>query len=54
MRLGGGQGAGAGWDVGRAPDQQHPDDLQVGWTLQLYGFAPRHPHGHPACAERFE
>ncbi len=43
-----------GWDVGRAPDQQHPDDLQVGWTLQLYGFAPRHPHGHPACAERNE
>jgi hypothetical protein len=43
-----------GWDTGRAPDQLHPDDLQVAWTLGLYEFAPKKPHGDPSCATRFE
>lgn len=42
------------WDTGVAPDQLHPDELQVAWTLDLYDFAPRKPHGDPSCATRFE
>lgn len=43
-----------GWDTGVAPDQLHPDDLQVAWTLDIYEFAPKKPHGDPSCATRFE
>jgi hypothetical protein len=43
-----------GWDTGIAPDQEHPDDLQVAWTLDLYDFAPKKPHGDPSCASKFE
>jgi hypothetical protein len=43
-----------GWDTGIAPDQLHPNDLQVAWTLDLYDFAPKKPHGDPSCANRFE
>jgi hypothetical protein len=43
-----------GWDTGIAPDQMHPNDLQVAWTLELYDFAPKKPHGDPSCANRFE
>ena len=43
-----------GWDTGIAPDQMHPDDLQVAWTIQLYGFVPKKPHGDASCANRFE
>lgn len=43
-----------GWDTGVAPDQLHPDDLQVAWTLDIYDFAPKKPHGDPSCATRFE
>lgn len=43
-----------GWDSGVAPDQLHPDDLQVAWHLDIYDFAPKQPHGHPSCAEKFE
>jgi hypothetical protein len=42
------------WDTGEAPDQEHPDDLVVGWTLDVYDFPPRYPHGDGACANRFE
>lgn len=45
---------GISWDSGEAPDQQHPDDLVVGWTLDVYDFAPKRPHGDPACATRFQ
>ncbi len=43
-----------GWDSGVAPDQLHPDDLQVAWTLDVFDFAPKKPHGDPSCANRFE
>lgn len=43
---------GMGWQAGRAPDQQHPQDLQLELTLDVYKFAPDKPHGHPECADR--
>lgn len=42
------------WDTGVAPDAMHPDDLALGLTLDVYDFAPKHPHGDPACANRGE
>lgn len=39
-----------GWDSGQAPDQAHPEDLQLELTLDVYGFEPEHAHGDPACA----
>lgn len=41
------------WDAGRAPDQMHPQDLELHLTLDIYEFAPDLPHGHADCAERF-
>lgn len=41
------------WDTGRAPDFTHPEDLQLQLTLQVYDFAPEHPHGHAECADRY-
>jgi hypothetical protein len=43
-----------GWDSGVAPDQLHPDDLQVAWVMLIYEFAPKKPHGDASCANRFE
>lgn len=40
------------WDAGKAPDQQHPQDLEMRFTLDVYKFAPDKPHGHPECADR--
>jgi hypothetical protein len=40
------------WDAGRAPDQMHPQDLQLELVLDVYEFAPDKPHGDPACADR--
>ncbi len=45
---------GLAWDTDVAPDTQHPGNLQVAWTLDIYEFQPKHPHGDPACATRFE
>lgn len=45
---------GLAWDTDVAPDQQHPGNLAVALTLAVYDFAPKHPHGDPACANRFE
>lgn len=42
------------WDTGVAPDEQHPEDLALGLTLQIYPFAPKHPHGDPVCKDRFD
>ncbi len=42
------------WDTDVAPDQQHPGNLAVALTLDVYRFTPKHPHGDPACANRFE
>lgn len=39
-----------GWDSGRAPDQAHPEDLQLELTLDVYQFEPKYPHGDAACA----
>ncbi len=45
---------GLSWDSGVAPDQLHPDDLQLGLTLEVRSFAPEKPHGDPACANNYE
>ena len=45
---------GVAWDTDVAPDQQHPGNLAVGLTLDVYDFTPKHPHGDPSCANRFE
>lgn len=41
---------GIGWDSGQAPDQMHPEDLQLELTLDIYKFEPEHPHGAEECA----
>jgi hypothetical protein len=41
------------WDAGQAPDQQHPKDLQVDFTLEIYGFEPDKAHGDPQCANNY-
>ncbi len=33
------------WDHGKAPDQMHPSELVVRFTLDIYKFAPSQPHG---------
>lgn len=42
------------WDTGEAPDQMHPSDLALGFTIDIYDFAPKYAHGDPACATNFE
>ncbi|MEZ4399603.1 MAG: hypothetical protein R3B06_06275 [Kofleriaceae bacterium] len=44
---------GLAWDTDVAPDTVHPGNLAVGLVLEVYGFEPKHPHGDPACAERY-
>ncbi len=39
------------WDHGRAPDGQHPSELVVRATLDIYKFAPWKPHGDETCGE---
>jgi hypothetical protein len=39
-----------GWDAGRAPDQLHPQDLQLELTLDIDQFEPKFPHGDSNCA----
>jgi hypothetical protein len=43
---------GLSWDTSVPPDAVHPDDLAVAWSFDIYDFAPKHPHGDPACADR--
>lgn len=40
---------GVGWDTGVAPDQIHPSDIAVGFTLDVYKFRPGKPSGDPSC-----
>lgn len=37
------------WDHGHAPDGQHPSELLVQATLDVYRFAPNKPHGDSSC-----
>jgi hypothetical protein len=39
------------WDTGKAPDQQHPNDLLVRVALSVYKRAPTQAHGDPACGK---
>jgi len=41
---------GLSWDTGKAPDNQHPSELLVRLTLDVYKFAPEKPHGDD-CAK---
>lgn len=43
---------GLAWDSGTAPDRQHPEDLAVEFTLQIYNFVPDKVHGDAACRPR--
>ena len=36
---------GISWDTGKAPDNEHPSELLVRLTLDVYKFAPDKPHG---------
>lgn len=40
---------GIGWDHGKAPDGQHPSELLVRLTLDVYKFMPDKPSGDPTC-----
>jgi hypothetical protein len=42
---------GVGWDHGKDPDEQHPSNLVVRATLDIYKFAPWKPHGDGTCGE---
>lgn len=39
------------WDHGKAPDQLHPSELLVRFTLDIYRFAAWKPHGDDSCGE---
>lgn len=39
------------WDHGEAPDQLHPSELVVRFTLDIYRFAAWKPHGDDTCGE---
>ena len=38
------------WDTGKAPDNQHPSELLVRLTLDVYKFLPTKAHGEE-CAK---
>lgn len=40
---------GVAWDHGRSPDHQHPSELAVELTLDVYKFAPDKRAGDPSC-----
>ncbi|HLL22864.1 MAG TPA: hypothetical protein VK427_12070 [Kofleriaceae bacterium] len=40
------------WDHGRAPDGQHPSELLVRLTLDVYKFMPEKPSGDASCSPR--
>jgi hypothetical protein len=42
---------GISWDHGKAPDQEHPSELVVRFTLDIYRFAAWKPSGDPTCGE---
>ena len=37
------------WDTGHAPDQLHPSELVVRFTLDIYKHQPTKAHGDPTC-----
>jgi len=39
------------WDHGKSPDQLHPSELLVRFTLDIYRFAAGKPHGDPSCGQ---
>jgi hypothetical protein len=43
---------GVSWDHGKAPDQAHPSELVVRFTLDIYKGAAAKPHGDPSCGTR--
>lgn len=45
---------GVTWATGTEPDQRHPEDLAVAFTLDVYKFAPDKPHGDGGCVARTE
>lgn len=42
---------GISWDHGKAPDQLHPSELVVRFTLDIYKFAAWKQHGDNTCGE---
>jgi hypothetical protein len=43
---------GLSWDHGKAPDQQHPSELVVRFTLEIDEAAASKPHGDETCGRR--
>jgi hypothetical protein len=39
------------WQMGRMPDMQHPEDILVELTLQIYEFATEHAPGSAECSK---
>ena len=42
---------GISWDHGKAPDQQHPSELLVRFTLDIYRFPATKVHGDDTCGK---
>lgn len=42
---------GISWDHGKAPDQEHPSELVLRLTLDIYRFAAWKAHGDDTCGE---
>lgn len=42
---------GVTWDHGRVPDKEHPSELVLRLSLDIYKFAPWKPHGDPTCGK---
>jgi hypothetical protein len=42
---------GISWDHGKAPDQEHPSELVVRFTLDIYKFAAWKQSGDPTCGQ---
>lgn len=40
-----------GWETGRMPDAQHPEEVQLRFTLHVGQRAPEHPPEDPTCPE---
>ncbi len=41
------------WDTGRMPDVRVPADLSLTFSMKIYAFAPKAPHGDPTCANNY-
>jgi len=45
------QDQGLTWDHDKGPDQEHPSELRVQLTLDIYKFPAWKQHGDPSCGQ---